>query len=448
MVAVATLILLAVLFSTAAYVRRRVGSQMSLTLVLFGALLFIHGLPLLVYLNFTGPNTFIYERALAPVDRAEIVAKLLLAIALMFVSLRVGSELALSSAPRWRRGALADKRLESGRAPRHVISIGTTPRLLLWLVVAGMLGVSISLSHLSHVVEFFRFDGTDLEKTLLRRDEGGSPYYVYNVVLYSIAPFLVMVSWCNDIGHLRRRFPSLLTGMLFCAVMLGKFGTLSKAPPVIFMLQLVLMHVLLRSRQVNLRALLTVVVSAIVLFVAIIRLTFPELDLSATLSFLYYRALDIPNESLLEYFAAIPASLPYGYVGALAPLFGGASPPEHLPTYFLVAEITRGSVLSSSNAMFVGDAWAQLSWPGVVLASMAVGYVIRLIDLYARRNGYTDQTVCLVAGCTFGIFTILSTSFTTGLVTGGLAFVPLVSTLFLRRARRRPLIDLGRSPLP
>src|SRR6267143_3891912 len=73
------------------YVRRYVGFRLSVTFLLFAALILVHGIPLLIYLNITGPDTFVYEAALAPVDRDAIQAKLLWALALMFVFVIMGS---------------------------------------------------------------------------------------------------------------------------------------------------------------------------------------------------------------------------------------------------------------------------------------------------------------------------------------------------------------------
>lgn len=443
----ATFVFLFSLGMTITYVRRRVGASLSLSLILFGALLFIHGIPLMVYLYLTGPDTFIFEKALARVDRGVIIDMVLIAIAVMFACLIVGSEIANAVFPRWRHSAIQQAPARRGNKLRRVVEISSARRVILWLVVLAMLTVSLYESHLGSVFKFYHFSGSQFEQTLLRRQFGGTPFYVYNVALYSIAPFLVMVSYCHDVGTRMRRWPSALTVALFCVVLLGKFGTLSKAPPVMFILQLVLLHALLKSPTLNFRPALKFLLAAFLLFVVITRLTLSELEIGDVLSFLYYRTFDIPNEVLVEYFSAIPASISHSWGQSVFGVLGGASPKNKLETYYAVAEITRDSVLSTSNSMFVGDAWAQFSWVGVVLVSVAAGFLVRLIDLYSRRNGYTDQSACLIAGCSFGIFTILSTSFTTGLITGGLALVPVLSTFFIRR-RSAQTIPVSQAGLP
>lgn len=435
----AVLIFLFSVGATAIYVWHRVGSSLSLSLLLFSALFLVHGIPLLIYLYLTGPDTFIFEKALEFVDTEAIMSTMLIAISLMLAGLFVGSEIATAAFPLWHRRAQLRASSDGADSLRRVLTISALQRLMLWGGVLAMLGVSLHESHLSNIAEFFQFSGSEIEKTMLRRDIGGTPYYVYNVMLYSVAPFLVMVSYCNDVGAKNRQWPSALTVALFCAVLLGKFGTLSKAPPVIFMLQLLLLRALLTNPILNIKVAIKFVFWALILFMFITRITLPELDIAGGLSFLYYRTFDIPNEVLLEYFSAIPAAIPHSLGQSVLGFLGGAVPTENLETYSAVAEVTRNSLLSTSNAMFVGDAWAQFSWYGVVFASVAAGLLVRLIDLYSRRNGYTDQSACLIAGCSFGIFTILSTSLTTGLVTGGLALVPLLSTFFVRRRSARAI---------
>lgn len=430
MLAETLLLLMLVLFS-AMYVRRRVGTRLSLTVLLFGTLWLVHGVPLLVYVYLTGPDTFIFEKALEHVDRTEILSRLLLAVSVMLACLMAGAEIANRSFPRWHRAAA-----NSGGFPMvQLVRISPVQRVLLWLVVLAMLAVSLEQSHLANVLEYFRFSGSEADRAGLRRDLGGTPYYAYNVVLYSIAPFLVMVSYCQDLRSSARRWPGALTVALFTAVMLGKFGTLSKAPPVIFILQLILLHVMLNNPALKFGLLVRLFLAALVLFMVITQLTLPELGVWQGLAFLYYRVFDIPNEVLLEYFSAIPSAIAHSWGGAFFRPLLGEPGSDGLETYFAVAEVTRGSILSSSNAMFIGDAWAQFSWYGVIATSAAAAFLVRTIDLYGQRNGHTDRSACLTAGCSFGIFTILSTSFTTGLVTGGLAIIPLLSAVFAGRPR-------------
>lgn len=440
-------ILMLSLIVTLTYMRRRIGGRMSLSLLLFASLFIIHGIPMIVYLYETGPDTLIYEAALANVpSRQMMLAKVMFAVSFTFFGLMAGSELGLLIAARWKRIAARSFTSQPVGEYARVIRIRPIQYIVLWTLVLVILAVSLDQSQPSHIIEFFRFDGADIEKTLLRSEEGGTPYYIYNVLLYSIAPFLVMISWANDIRRSSALRPGLLTLSLFAVVLLGKFGTLSKSPPVIFLLQLLLMKVLIRSDRLTFRMFLQLIIAGLVLFVIIVHLTFPELDLSALLHFLYYRVFDIPNEALLEYFSAIPASIPHTWGHDVLARLGLVSLGGSIETYFAVAEITRGSILSSSNAMFIGDAWAQFAWAGVIAMSLFAGFLVRLIDLRAQAYGRSDLAACITAGGAFGVFTSLSTSFTTALVTGGLAVIPFLAASFVDRSCVRQAVALYGTP--
>jgi hypothetical protein len=215
--------------------------------------------------------------------------------------------------------------------------------------------------------------------------------------------------------------------------MIGKLGTLSKAPPVFFVLQLLFFGLLLSGRRLGWKSIAFMLLAAIGLFALVVGLVIPDIGFGGVMAFLYYRAFDIPNEVLVEYFAAIPASLPHGHGAGIFAFLSpdGGAPP--LPTYVAVAELIRGSLMSTSNAMFIADAWAEFGWIGVGLFALIAGFTVRAIDLYAFRHGESDESACLVAGCAYGVFTMLATSLTTALVTGGLATLPLISALFVRQ---------------
>lgn len=431
---IAVAALIAVLVLTLWFLLSRIGSRLSVSLMLFAVLLAIHGLPLLVYLYVTGPDTFIYEAALAPVNKTEVLTRLVWAITLMFAFIILGSELAATAFnTQFRRGRTALRQQSPGLLHRTVY-LHPIVRVILWIIAVTMFAVSALESHPSKVIEYFAAGESELSRILLRLESGGTPYYLYNVILYSIAPYLVMVAYCADSGA--RRLP-LLAAALFAAVMLGKFGTLSKAPPIIFLLQLVLLRLLLHRRSINLRSATFLACSALVMFLTIVRFTIPDLDLVSAASYLYYRIFDIPNEGLVEYFAAIPASLRHsGGAGIFAFLRDGQVS-DFVPMYSAVAEITRASFDSTSNVMFVGDAWAEFGWIGVAMFSLLAGAIARSIDIYALRRGESDGSACLIAGCSFGVFTAASTALTTALITGGLALLPLLSMVTTRRIQMR-----------
>ena len=436
---IATIAFVLALMLCAWYVKYGVGMRPSVTLLLLSILILVHGAPMLIYLHVTGPDTFIFEAALKSVDRETIQARVLWALALLFVCLVAGSE--TSRHLFWRTHRQGERALRAqgaGPAVRSYRLSGISGRLL-WMLFIGMALVSIVESQPTKVFSYFMSGGSEIEKLLLRREEGGTQFYLYNVVLYSVAPFLVMVAHRSRWGPRRRSVAGATAPLalaLFAAVILGKFATLSKAPPVIFLLQLLLLRMVVQRRSVSVLSVAKLVTAGLALFAVVVSMTIPDLDLYSVFGFLYYRVFDIPNESLIEYFSAIPASLPHGWGAGLLPSLFHNDSSEWIPTYSAVAEVTRDSLDSTSNVLFIGDAWAEFAWVGVVLFSLLAGFIVRSIDIYAFRHGHSDESACLVAGCAFGVFTMLSTALNTAMITGGLALLPLASLLLSRNYGR------------
>ena len=414
----------------------RLAERMSITLLLMGGLLLIHGVPMLIYLHITGPDTFIYEKILDLVNQEEIIEHLLLAMGIVFLCVPAGIRFTLWLWPtQWTTDEYLATWSDGGL--RRVYQATPSVRRCLWLVVLIILAVIFIEEQPQKIIEYFLQGGSEYDNLILRVDGGGTPHYIYNVFLYSIAPFVVLVLW-----SLRSALPAdphikILFYVFLAVILIGKLGTLSKLPLVFLLLQLTLLIIIILQARIRTIDVLATILIATILFSLVVNLTIPDLDIMGIFRFLYYRIFDIPNEVLIEYFSAFPYSLPhtweYGVFGTLI------SPSGEVPlqNYFAVAELSRGSVLSSSNAMFLGDAWADYGWLGVVSFPFFAGVAVQSVDLYAARLGRTDEWACITAGCSFAVLTMLSTGLTTAFLTGGLALIPLVSILFLKPAAER-----------
>ena len=85
--------------------------------------------------------------------------------------------------------------------------------------------------------------------------------------------------------------------------------------------------------------------------------------------------------------------------------------------------------------MFIADAWADFSWIGVLGFAFIAGAFVKLVDLYAFRNGKTDESIAIMAGIIYSIFIALSTSLTTSMLTGGLLTIPFLSVFIYNQFR-------------
>jgi hypothetical protein len=354
----------------------------------------------------------------------------------MFSFLVIGAETArLFFGPIRIRSSKQSQRKEEQVLWARCIQIGIGARVILWFIVFGMLAVSIVDGQIGKILNYFDSSESELEKILLRVEKGATPYYLYNLLLSSIAPFLAMIALCAAMNRKRDYSLWFLATSLLGVVLLGKFGTLSKAPPVIFALQIVFLFVLLRGGSLSFGTTMGMFLIAAILFGFIVNATIPDIDSIAILIFLYYRVFDIPNEVLLEYFAAIPQSLSHGYGAGIFPFLRGGSDSHYIPAMSSVAELSRSSFISTSNSLFIGDAWAEFGWIGVALFSFIAGVLLFSYDRFAFRGGRNDEAACLVAGGAYGVVTLMSTALNTALITGGLLILPILSYGFIKSAQ-------------
>ena len=186
---------------------------------------------------------------------------------------------------------------------------------------------------------FLSVTGSEVTKTAYRQQYGGSHAYLYNVVVASIAPMLIV--WGALSGWTLRWWPLLAaTAFLLGLTVLGKFETLSKAPFALFLIQLMLVAYLVFRNSISWRVALSGVVVTLIIFYPIIRLAVPEVDEMEAVSFFYYRAFDISNQALLEYFGAFPERIPYMWganIRPLATLLGH----QYVPSFDTVSRVWR-----------------------------------------------------------------------------------------------------------
>jgi oligosaccharide repeat unit polymerase len=305
---------------------------------------------------------------------------------------------------------------------------------------------------LPKVLHYFTADLGEFDKIALRREGGGSGFYLYNLLLANLLPF---VGFCLlALAFAPKPAIKVWTIIFIGLIAVGKAATLSKAPLALFILQCAIVWLMLRKLTLPLRDVFILAGLATCLFLLMSWVANPRLDdLLSIFDFLFYRVFMIVNEGLLEYFAAIPYVIPHSW-GAkfswIATLLQSGEP--RLATYWLVGEVHRGVLGSTTTVMFMGDAWAEFAWFGVAFTAFLAGAVARWIDIQLIvKRGKTMASVAGLALGHFGVFIAMSTSFQTSLITGGLLFVVPFVRLISMRWRARPQlspIDAARSAHP
>lgn len=334
-----------------------------------------------------------------------------------------------------------DLALSRWSAVSRAIDEQTQAPLMTWLAIAGALLMLLFVyrdAQLAKIHSYFFTHAGEFEKIAMRRQMGGSSSYFFNLMLSTVLPFVAFYlwSWWRD-G--KQHGVLALTGTFLLLLITAKLATLSKAPGAIFVLQLLVLEFARRSLRVNFRHGLMLVAFSLALFSVMTFAANSDLGgMKQSLIFLFYRVFMIPNESLLEYFMAFPQHLAHTHGQDIRPLakLMGLEPLQ--ANYWRVAELHRGAPGSTTTAMFVADAWAAWSWQGVAAVSLAMGFLVRLIDIeLITKRGRACATVAGIGLGHYGLFIALSTSFQTALLTGGLALVlPLV---YVAQWRRRGL---------
>jgi hypothetical protein len=323
----------------------------------------------------------------------------------------------------------------------------TRSTLMPWLAIAGALLMMLFVyrdAQLAKVYTYFFTHAGEFEKIAMRRQMGGSNSYFFNLMLSTVLPFIAFYlwSWWRDGG----RYGVLaLTGTFLLLLITAKLATLSKAPGAIFVLQLLVLEFARRSLRVNVRQGLMLMGFSLVLFSAMTFAANSDLGgIQQSLVFLFYRVFMIPNESLLEYFSAFPQYLAHTHGHDIRPLakLMGIEPLQ--ANYWRVAELHRGVPGSATTAMFVADAWAAWAWQGVAAVSLALGFLVRWIDIeLIVKRGRSCASIAGIGLGHHGLFIAMSTSFQTALLTGGLALVLPLVAIAQWRLRRHPQVHIA-----
>jgi oligosaccharide repeat unit polymerase len=421
------------IYGAGLYLIYRLGLYFTASSMLLGFLLLVYGPAYLAYMLFRRPISVVDLRISNSLNFDDIVVSLNLSIAIMFFCVIAGIEFVDRLAP---RSAEALQHAISGWNLQPLSGARTKPWSLLIVIFAlglFMAWISAKEHHLTIISGFLSVAGNEVAKTAYRQQYGGSNSYFYNVVVASIAPMLIV--WGALSGWTLRWWPLLAaTAFLLGLTVLGKFETLSKAPFALFLIQLMLVAYLVFRNSISWRVALSGVVVTLIIFYPIIRLAVPEVDEMEAVSFFYYRAFDISNQALLEYFGAFPERIPYMWganIRPLATLLGH----QYVPSFDTVSRVWRFTGGSTTTAMFIADAWADFSYFGVIGFSIIVGMVCRAIDIMLLVRGKTVTAVAVLAAAFIGIYNLMISALPTSMLSGGLILPPLFVFAILESQR-------------
>jgi hypothetical protein len=439
----------AAMIGAAFYLVLRLRPFITTTTMLVGLLLLIYGPAFLSFTLSSGEYALLIrpfiagsmpEPSIIPAIRAKgldlnaIVTAMNFSVALMYLGVVGGIEIVTRAAVA--RSNLLTPAVAGWNGQTIEDDVGTHPLLLFAILAltALMLYASISEHHLRTISQFFSIKDDNTARNLFRSHFGGSPSYWYRLILAAVAPMLVI--WGLLAGLVSRSWPLLaMTGLLFAATMLGKVESLSKAPPVFFLLQILFAAVLAYTNKVSWRVALFGLLFAVILIYVVARAFIIFAPGESVAAMVYSRIFEVENQTLLENFAAFPGLHPFMWGNNLRPiaLWNGV---PYVPAFNIVGYLWYGSHDITSPSLFIADAWADFSYAGVIAYSIIAGAICRILDIIFLARGKTVLAIAVLGATLVGVLTLLTTALNIALVTGGLVLAPLLAGAIVLASRR------------
>jgi len=357
---------------------------------------------------------------LVPGVRATVTRCLIL----MWIALVIGMELARAAAPSLNaRAELVIRRWRS--APIINRPEGSQLLALLGVVVALIIfAVFFYLGKPSQLRNFLSFDLTH-EKMQYRAEFAGGGGYFYQTLFISVAPFLSFLLLVKGIATRQRYLIAI--GLLVCAaVFAGKIGTFQKVPWLVYLLQLMGVFQATRRLEFGLgRVLLFLGVVLVGASLAAL-IAIPDLEPTGILEWLGYRFFQVNNEVVYQTYYVYPEYLPHTWgmnIGLVHELFGSG---ELVSAHSRVASFW-GSDGATYDSFFIGDAWVDFSYGGVIALSLLVGYVVKAVDIFVLSLGKVPLAIALLGSGMYGVYQLQVTSAFTAFFSGGLLLIPLLA---------------------
>jgi hypothetical protein len=383
-------------------------------------------LMLLSFFVLYGVGNIIYFVGADDID-PDVRKTVTLCLILMWFGLVGGIELAGLTLPKWKAVARQSLRtwqsiqvMDDRRGNQLLAVFGIVMALVIW-------GVFFYTGKLGQLHTFFSLDLSS-DKKDFRAEFAGGGGYLYELLVASVAPFVSFLLLAKGlVGKDRYLLP---IGLLMCgAAFAGKLGTFQKVPWLVYLLQL--MVVFQARRRLEFGVVRAIVFCLVLLagatFAAFIAL--PDLDSAMIVEWLGYRFFEVNNEVVYQTMYVFPRFLPHTWgmnIGVLHALFGSGdllSAHSRVATFF-------GADGATFDSFFIGDAWVDFSYGGVILMSIVVGYVVKAIDIFVLSLGKRPLAIALIGSNMYGLFELQVTSAFTAFLTGGLLLIPLLVVAF------------------
>jgi hypothetical protein len=401
------------LVGIAIYIWQREPPRLLLVPLMLLSFLVLYGVGNIIY--FVGADT-------VPDVRFAVTLSLIL----MWIGLVAGIELARASAPalaaqsdrvirKWKTEVLVDR----AYADQLLAAVGVLAALFILAIFFG-------LGKPAQILNFLSLESAR-DKLKYRAELSGQGGYFYHAIIASIAPFLSFLLLVKGIVS-KQRYLLAIGLMVGVAVFAGKLGTFHKVPWLVYILQLRVVFQAMRRLEVGVGRILIFLFVLLAGAVLGAIIAIPELDSVSIFAWLGYRFFEINNEVIYQTFYVYPHYLPHTWgmnIGLVHTLFGSG---DLLSAHSRVANFF-GSDGATFDSFFIGDAWVDFSYGGVIVMALVVGFAVKGVDIFVTSLGKTPLAVALLGSGMYGLFQLQVTSAFTAFLSGGLILIPLLVLL-------------------
>lgn len=367
---------------------------------------------------------------------------------IMWVAMLAGMEVTRLAGPRQfaRAEALARRWRDESVAPGYISKTMLTVICSVGLVFMAF--ISATEHQVGHLAEFISLQGQTDEIARIRGTVGGSHLYLYNLLLYQIAPFLSLMLLLRP----ARRLP-LYTALRYGfigIVVLGKAAMLNRSGLVLYLTQLLLVKALLKDNRLRFGRLVGVVALVAILVFPAFYHYLGDLPIGRFITVYFLdRVFMAPYYGMINYFSLYPDLAPHALGRNISVInwfwYHGEA---YTPPMVRFAQ-EAGNIYGSFNAGFVAEAWADFGYWGVFVTSLIAGSVAAMADFVVFGDGVKTREAAAILTCVvFGVLTLSATATQTALFSGGFALIPLIGAFLKLLARARPTHRLARRAVP
>jgi hypothetical protein len=299
---------------------------------------------------------------------------------------------------------------------------------LFFVILISMLGLFV-YGGISSLKEAFSIASLVPEYFDYLRSESGAKGWIapfYNYTTSSLGRFILFLGVV--IGFYKKD-----RVLLFCSIagiiliLLSQLSNLMKSSSIFFLLQLYILIRSIKGKSFNIGYIFFQFLLLLLLLVGFyLALTNVESSGQA-LELIYHRVFEVPNEVLQMYIDTWPDQKPHTYglnIRLIHSIFGHGEF-ESSDSYLC------GFPGCTFNAIFIGDAWVDFSFWGVVWESLFFGFYFAVMDffIFKQRN---EITIALFPSLIIGILMSSSVAMLATMITYGLISIPLISLFFFR----------------